>query len=259
MRNLFCTFCCCAFVSLSVVFGQGQNVTLSIPNDYCVTSSPQVGTSIDYNVTLHLTECINMFGATAGSTASNLQMGNNPMGQGQSSSVAIALLKSVSTSGTGSSYNFGLDCGEDGADDANVIVNFENATASLDELASASTNFTFDIGGDVMRARDNAPVEGPANQSYLMVQAGASNTATISIAEDSRQGQCFVLIFDAQSGAAIATLNPKSPDQSFVADKTVYVMPIIKPKNGREDGKSTITWEVGDPKKNGKVIVEEEG
>ncbi|NNE27260.1 MAG: hypothetical protein HKN09_10485 [Saprospiraceae bacterium] len=260
MRNLLSLFGCYFFVSLAIINAQEQSVTLSIPNEYCVTSTPTIGATIDYNVTEHLTQCINIFGANLGSTAVNLQMGNNPMGQGQTSSVAIALLKSVSTSGQGSSFNFGLDCGEEGADDANVNVLYAGAQASLDQLATPSTAFILDISDEVMRASNNEPIEGPAEQTYLMVEASPTNTATISIGQDPRQGQCFVLLFDAVTGAMVATLNPKAgTEQMHVTSKSLYVVPIIKPKTGREAGNTTITWEVGDPKRNGKVIVEEEG
>ena len=239
-----------------------QTLDLSIPNDLMIKSQPTLGTGIRYNVTLKKNQCVNLFGANSNTEAKKLSFGNNDMTPGiESTTIAVLELSSISNVNGSNIYNFGTGCAEDPADGANVTVMYSSETASSSVTFESNTLFELPVNPlDIKTVNNSSPQEERSClEDYLRINAGENNTATISIQNDAKQGQAFVMIFAADNtGTPLAKLNPKSSENlSFTVAQDVYIVPIIKPKQKDEDGNDTVIFEIGDPEQNGKIIIEE--
>ena len=261
MRNLllFCFLLC----SINLI---GQNINLKMPTEFYYTKSPERGKRIKYTVSTKL-EGINLI-ATGDQQSSRL--GKNSVFRGNrlgvtSRLVAIPKLYSIAFATNGEkTFNFGRNGGEDRVDDATVKLTYNN-----DEVSTALDANYQPIIFRVTKAEIHKTEKGDADhaisnkEDFLEVEASSSNPATLTISRNPKQGNTIVAIFDAKNGKLLGSLNPKDPDNpaptlSFTTDKTVYVIPIIRPKVTSANGKDTIIFEVGDPEENGHVEAEDE-
>ena len=178
--------------------------------------------------------------------------------------LAIPRLYNVSQEGTSFRFDFGQSGGEEGVDDANVQILYDQRELSP-VPPSHQSPVMFEVQNDEILEVESSMADAPdiSGQEFLKVTGSADAPVTIQIKRDFRQGNVFVCVFDAQNGNLLARLNPKdpvnpSPTQAYTTDRMVYVIPVIRPKVEFQGGKHIIVFEVGDPEKNGSAESEEE-
>lgn len=244
------------------VFSQITN--LNIPNDLCITSQPSQGKEITYSVIMVESACLEMMAANPNTNAKRLESGKTRMTESQRSSIiGVVKLQSINTEGSKKSLNFGLKCAEAGDDDANVLIEFGNKPADDFTRGPGMTPIKLNIpANQVLTVADgNFPADGNITQNYLRVNADRNRTATFNIEKNENQGQVIVGIYRVNGNPnPLAILDPKTfTFHSYTADQDVFVVPLIRPKQVDNGGKTEIHFEVGDPHENGQVEVEEEG
>ena len=221
-----------------------------------------MGNRINYTVSDLESQCINIYGSNVGMIAQDLSSGKNQMLPDRSAFVlAVAKLFDVSEVSNSKVYSFGTGCGEENVDDANVFINYVGQSPSAPNNTESSIPALLPIDSrQILTINSNTTPNGATGDKiFLNVLANPQSTATISINNDSRQGQVFLVIYDAASGQALTSLHSKSNDLSFTVAQDVWVVPMLKPMASEDQRSTTILFEVGDPKRNGKVIAEEEG
>ena len=247
--------------SLSL-FAQSMPMQLNVPNSLFAMQDCRPGNRISYTVSEVLPHCINVFGNNPGKMAVNMSDGKTPMDPGAAAFVFTTVkLFNVSGEDGQKIYSFGQACAEEGLDDANIMISYAGQTPSAEMPVGQSTGASLSVqGNQLMTVSSNETANGPTGeQTYLQVLANENNTATLSINQDSRQGQVFICIYSVATGDAMAMLHAKSNNLSFTAAEDVFVVPMISPNSFAGQRGTTILFEVGDPKRNGKVVAEEEG
>jgi hypothetical protein len=240
-----------------------QSLKLFVPDELCMSTQPTISTTVQYNVTLLLGDCIHMYGTNPGENAVEMGLGLTDMTQGlKATIIATARLNSITSDSSGTQqFNFGNNCGEDDADDANVIIHYSGLQASEEQMVEGTTSFRLPVSSEniLVVTGNNTPLNPDSSEDFIQVNASRTNTATVSINTNEKQGQVYIAIIKAEGYPfPIALLNPKSTDNlSFTVDQNVYVVPMIKPKFVRVGTESSVIFEVGDPRKNGKAEVEE--
>lgn len=262
MRNLL--LLCFTFCAISLI---GQNINLKMPAAFYYSKSPAQGKRIKYTVTTKL-EGINLI------TTDNQQskrLGKNSInssnGLGRPSKLlAIPKLYSIAFGNDGvKTFSFGRNGGEDGVDDATVKLTYNSAATVSTPLNENNQPIIFKVTkAEIHKAEKSHDNHAISNkEDFLEVEASPQNPATLTINRNSKQGNTIVAIFDEKNGKLLGTLNPKDPDNpaptlSFTTDKTVCVIPVIRPKVTSANGKDIIIFEVGDPEENGHVEAEDE-
>ena len=265
MKNLKSTVVALIVVALPFIsFGQINN--LNIPSDLLMSNQPTSDKTVVLNVLNVESACIQMFASNPSVRAKRLNQnsGNVRMNQGKRTfTLAMVKLQSISSTSDATSFNFGLGCGEEGVDDANVLISSSNGSADRGLSGGGNTPIKLDLPANEILtvSADNMPGSGNKNENYLRVNADRESKATIRIDQDARKGQVIVAVFRVQGNPnPIAVLDPKSASaQSVTVDQDVYVVPIIRPKLVDNAGNKNILFEVGDPHENGRVEIDEEG
>lgn len=259
MKNLL-TIAMCLFCT--GIFAQSLPVQFNVPSSLYAEQQCKPENNIAYTVSDLRSDCVNIYGNNPGETAVNLRDGKTNMKNGTPAFVfSTVQLYSVSGTSDQKVYSFGMECAEEDLDDANVSINYLNQASSqqLPVGTFKSANLSLDNRNILTISNNETPNGFTDNQTYLKVLANENSTATISINNDSRQGQVFVCIYSAANGNCIGKLHAKSSDLSFTTDQDVYVVPMIAPNSFSERQSTTILFEVGDPRRNAKVVAEEEG
>lgn len=237
-------------------------IILNINDDLVVTNPPRLQTSINYEVSELKSECVQIYGSNPGKSAVALGEGENRMDPGQEASVVcMAKLTEVVPAGDGRRYVFSPACAENNKSSANVRVVFGNGTVSQPNAQGDQTGFIMTMANDaILNVDSNSTPEGATRtEEFLHVIASPSNKAQVSINLDDNRGQCFIAIVTSGSeGNTLAILDPKSEtNRSFTVDQSVFVIPIVRATEISENGRQVLLYDIGDPVRNGKVVVRE--
>lgn len=253
------------FLLLFMFVGLGlsaQNINLKMPSDFFYSRTPGQGKGVKFTVSTKL-DAINMI---ATDNVQSQRLGRNstnkqPKGK-RGILIALPKLYQIANDGNNRTFGFGKNGGEDDENDATVTLSYSNATAST-ELNENGQPIIFKIDQSEIYTANKNNNELTNKQDFLLVEASNNMTATLTINRNPKQGNTIVAIFNSKNGKLIGTLNPKDPNNpaatlSFTTNKSVYVIPVIRPKVTSNGGKEQIIFEVGDPRQNGSAESEEE-
>lgn len=247
----------------SAIYTQAST-SLNVPSDLCHTAEATQGLAWSLEVDSVINNCVLLYGDSPNDIAKELFLHDKQtFGTGQSvSGLCIVQFSSVATIGNNTVFNFGADCAEYGDDDANVMVRYVNDPISLPVTTGSSTNFRLPIGQqETLIVTNNLPRVGSyPNHNIVNVVGTAVNPATISIDRNPNQGQVFVCIIEATgNNATLAILDPKdTTQQSFTTDTSVFIIPIIKPQRSVSGLVTNLFYDVGDPRRNAQIQLEED-
>ena len=262
MKKRLIKLSCLLLLGINLI-GQSQSLNLNVPGMLCSEQYLTSGNNkISYTVSELISSCVNIYGSNPGQMAVDMYDGKTSMNPGSSAFVMSTVkLYSVSGEEGQKSYNFGQGCAEDGLDDANVNIVYAGEAATIPSPVTDPKAAYLQVSADQVLSvtGNNTPNGATGQMTYLHVSANDSNTATIKIAQESRQGQVYVVVYSANGGNALAMLHSKSNDLSYTTNQDVYVVPMIRPNVMSDQRSTTIVFEVGDPRRNGKVVAEEEG
>lgn len=203
---------------------------------------------------------------TDNSKSKKLNNGNSDkLGKGKKGSLlSIPKLYQVDRNGTKRSYLFGKEGGEQNVDDAVVHLAYDNGTASSGGTTAQSTVIFSVNSSEILTVSSTSNESGDTGtRSFLKAEASNGNTVTVSIEGKDERGNVIVCVFEESSGNLLAKLNPKDAEngdapRSYTADRSVYIIPFIRPSVSSNNGKDDIHFLVGDPKDNGSAESEEE-
>lgn len=238
-----------------------QNISLNFDQSIIRSYTPSEGLSIVFNVEEKRANCIQLFGSNPGSVSQVLDLGPNKMNPGEKAEVlCVASLESVRKTTDGRRFVFSRTCGEKFKANANVKIVYGAFMGDKDKLKSSdSRRFVLPVDTSSIFVVDSnsSPAGTTSDKHYLFVEASKTSPAKISINEDSNRGRCLVaLVSPGVSGKTLAILDPKSKDKlSYFADQPVYVIPVIRPTANAAG--TELVYDVGDPRRNGKIVVEE--
>jgi hypothetical protein len=259
------TFTFAGLLLTFAISAQTSVLNLKFPSNTYVSSTPgQPSSSLVYSATSKLA-AIDIF-TSDGLKSPKLNVNaQERMGAGRRSFLlAIPKLYEVASSGATRTFKFGQNGGEDNFDDATVQISYTDRPANTSTVNNTPIMLRI-ADNEILTINKTSTESGSTGaRQFLLVEASSSNTANIQITRQSKQGNVMVCVFRENNGRLVATLDPKHPTNtgspiSVTVNRNVYVIPVIRPKTTEEGGVTTVVFEVGDPRNNGTVEVDEEG